>query len=37
MKILEELNQKDLLEIMHIDASNIYYRFTYPFMRECIY
>jgi predicted ATPase len=37
IKLLNELEQRDILEIMEVQADNTYYRFQFPFFRECIY
>ncbi|CAD8086258.1 unnamed protein product [Paramecium primaurelia] len=34
---LKQLVQQDIIEFMHDDNENRYYRFVTPFMRECLY
>ncbi|CAD8100738.1 unnamed protein product [Paramecium sonneborni] len=34
---LKQLVQQDIIEYMHDDNENRYYRFVTPFMRECLY
>jgi len=36
-EMLDELVNKDILEIMELAEFNVYYRFVHPFLRECIY
>ncbi|CAD8172324.1 unnamed protein product [Paramecium pentaurelia] len=36
-KMMDELEQKDFIETMEVQEQNIYYRFTCPFMRDCLY
>ena len=36
-KILANLEQRELLEVLEVSDYNIFYRFTNPFMREVIY
>lgn len=37
MKLLKNLDDKNIIELMEINEFNIHYRFTCPFMRETIY
>jgi adenylate cyclase 10 len=37
LKILKALDTKGIIELMELNEVNIHYRFTCPFMRECIY
>jgi adenylate cyclase 10 len=37
LKLLRTLDDKNIIELMEVNDVNIYYRFTCPFMRECIY
>lgn len=37
IKILADMEQQELLEVLDVSDYNIFYRFTYPFMRETIY
>ncbi|KAM3140572.1 hypothetical protein pb186bvf_007384 [Paramecium bursaria] len=37
MFYIQDLESRELLEVMEIQESNIYYRFTYQFFRECLY
>ena len=37
LKILKNLDDKNIIELMNLNEVNVHYRFTCPFMRECIY
>ena len=37
IKLLNDLQNKDIIELMSITKYNTYYRFIHPFMRECLY
>lgn len=37
MKVLNDLESKDFIEVMEIQEQNVFYRFTHPFMRETLY
>ncbi|CAD8074136.1 unnamed protein product [Paramecium sonneborni] len=36
-KYLDELEAKEVIEVMEVREQNIFYRFTCPFMRDCLY
>ncbi|CAD8156300.1 unnamed protein product [Paramecium octaurelia] len=36
-KYLDELESKEVIEVMEVREQNIFYRFTCPFMRDCLY
>jgi adenylate cyclase 10 len=37
MKVLQDLDAQDAIEVLDISEFNIQYRFTHPFMREALY
>jgi adenylate cyclase 10 len=37
IKLLTDLQYKDLIEVMNMTEFNTYYRFSHPFLRECLY
>lgn len=36
-KLLNDLQNREIIELMSITKYNTYYRFIHPFMRECLY
>lgn len=37
LKILQDLEYRDIIEVMEVNEFNKYYRFTHSFFRECLY